>query len=175
MSPTMLAIADYFVASNVVVTGDVVLGTGVNLWFNTVIRGDLAKITLSPRVNIQDGCILHTDFGADLLLETGVVLGHGVILHGTRVGRDTLIGMGATVLSGTDLGEECLVAAGSLVTENKKFPPRSLIMGVPGKVVRQVTDEELQRTRRINAHYFEMAQKYVRGMFPAPWLKTNLS
>jgi carbonic anhydrase/acetyltransferase-like protein (isoleucine patch superfamily) len=171
MHATMRAIKDYYVASTAVVTGDVLLGPGVNLWFNTIVRGDLATITFEPRVNIQDGCIVHTDTDAPLTLEAGVVVGHGAILHGTRIGADTLIGMGATLLSGCDIGAECLIAAGTLVTEGRRIPPRSVVMGMPGKVVRAITAEELERTRIICAHYLEMAQRYVRGAYPPPWTR----
>jgi carbonic anhydrase/acetyltransferase-like protein (isoleucine patch superfamily) len=169
MNIGMQAINDFYVASNAIVTGDVVLHPGVNLWFNVVIRGDLATITLEPRVNIQDGTIIHTDTDAPMTIGEGVVVGHRAILHGTKIGRDSLIGMGATLLSGCEIGEECLIAAGSLVTEGKRIPPRSVVMGTPGKVVRAVSDEELARTRMIFAHYLEMAQRYVRGAYPPPW------
>lgn len=171
MIASMQAIRDYYVASTAVVLGNVALGPGANVWFNTVVRGDLASIMLGPRVNLQDGCIVHTDSDAPMAVEEGVVVGHGAILHGGRVGRDTLIGMGAKLLTGCEVGEECLVAAGTLVTEGRRIPPRSVVMGVPGKVVRAVTDEELARTHRICAHYLEMAQRYVRGAYPPPWLR----
>jgi len=171
MTATMLAIKDYYVATTAVVTGNVVLGPGVNLWFNTIIRGDLAIITLEPRVNIQDGCIIHTDTDAPLTIAEGVVIGHGAIVHGTRIGRDSLIGMGAKLLPGCEIGDECLIAAGTLVTEGRRIPPRSVVMGVPGKVVRPIKDEELERTHMICAHYLEMAQRYVRGAYPPPWTR----
>jgi carbonic anhydrase/acetyltransferase-like protein (isoleucine patch superfamily) len=165
----MQAIRDYYVARGAVVTGDVVLSAGVNLWYGTVVRGDLATITLGPRVNVQDGCILHTDHGEPQVIEQGVVVGHRAVLHGRRIGRDTLIGMGALLLSGCEIGEECLIAAGTLITERRRIPPRSVVMGVPGKVVREVTAEELALTQRISASYLELAQRYVRGAFPPPW------
>lgn len=171
MHATILAIHDYFVASNALVRGDVVCGAGVNLWFGCILRGDLATITLGPRVNLQDGCIVHTDTDAPMTVDEGVVVGHAAILHGKRIGRDTLIGMGARLLGGCDIGEECVIAAGSLVPEGRTIPPRSVVMGVPGKVVRVIKPEELARTREISAHYLEMAQRYVRGEFPPPWLK----
>ena len=167
---SMHAIRDFYVAGTAVVTGNVVLGPGVNVWFGTVIRGDIAQITLGPRVNLQDGCIVHTDTDAPQVIEEGVVAGHGAILHGTRIGRDTLIGMGATLLSGSEIGPECVIAAGTVVTEGRRIPPRSVVMGVPGKVVREATAEELERTRRICSHYLELARRYAGGAFPAPWL-----
>lgn len=171
MSATIEAIRDFYIATTAVVVGNVDLGPGANVWFNTVIRGDLARITLGARVNLQDGSIVHTDSDAPMWIEDGVVVGHGAILHGARVGRDTLIGMGAKLLSGCELGEECVVAAGALVTQGRRIPPRSVVMGVPGRVVRAATDDDLRRTREICAHYLEMAQRYVRGAYPPPWLR----
>jgi carbonic anhydrase/acetyltransferase-like protein (isoleucine patch superfamily) len=165
----MRAIDGVYVADGVIVVGDVVLAPGVNLWYGTVIRGDLARITLGARVNIQDGCVLHTDLNAPLELGEGVVVGHRAVLHGRSVGRETLIGMGALLLSGSEVGEECLIAAGTLVTEKRRIPPRSVVMGVPGRVVREVTDDDLRRTRAIGANYLELAQRYVHGAFPPPW------
>jgi carbonic anhydrase/acetyltransferase-like protein (isoleucine patch superfamily) len=165
------AIHDYYIAPGVVVLGDVVLGAGVNIWFGSVIRADLSRITLAPRVNLQDGCILHSDHGAPLVVEEGVVAGHGAILHGVRVGRGTLVGIGARLLPGSEVGEECIIAAGSVVTQGRRVPARSVVMGIPGKVVREVTEEELRHTKEINAHYLELAQRYVRGAYPPPWTR----
>lgn len=165
----MHRIGDYYIAAGAVVTGDVVLATGVNVWYGCVLRGDLARITVGPRVNVQDGSIIHTDTGAPQTIEEGVVVGHRALLHGCRIGRDTLIGMGAILLSGTEIGAECVIAAGTLITERRRIPPRSVVMGVPGKVVREVTDDDLRRTLTISAHYLEMAQRYVSGAFPPPW------
>ena len=165
---TMQAIRDYYIASTAVVAGNVTMGPGVNVWFNSVIRGDLATITIGSRVNFQDGCIVHTDTDAPMVIEDGVVIGHGAIVHGARVGRESLIGMGAKLLGGSEIGEECLVAAGALVTEGKRIPPRSVVMGMPAKVIRSITPEELERTRVICVHYLEMAQRYVRGGYPPP-------
>src|SRR5205823_3487342 len=151
--------------------GDVVLAAGVNIWYGCVLRGDLARITLGPRVNIQDGCIVHTDTEAPQDVEEGVVVGHGAILHGRRIGRHSLIGIGARLLTGCEIGEECLIAAGALVTENRRIPPRSVVMGVPGKVVREITAEELARTHAICASYLELAQRYARGGYPPPWTR----
>ena len=167
----MRAISDYYVAPDAMVTGDVVLSAGVNVWFGTVVRGDLARITLGPRVNIQDGCIVHTDYNSPQEIEEGVVVGHRAVLHGKRVGRDTLIGMGALLLTDCEIGSECLIAAGTLITEGRRIPPRSVVMGVPGKVVREITAEELAHTQRIAASYLELAQRYARNAFPPPWTR----
>jgi carbonic anhydrase/acetyltransferase-like protein (isoleucine patch superfamily) len=165
----MRAIRDYYVAANATVSGDVVLSAGVNIWFGSVLRGDLARITLGPRVNLQDGCIVHTDYDKPQVMDEGVVVGHRAVLHGSWIGRDTLVGMGALLLSGCEIGEECVIAAGTLITEKRRIPPRSLVMGVPGRVVRAVSDEDLRRTHAISAHYLELAQRYAHGAFLAPW------
>jgi carbonic anhydrase/acetyltransferase-like protein (isoleucine patch superfamily) len=167
----MQLIHDYYVASNAVVTGDVVLAAGVNIWFGAVLRGDLARITLGERVNLQDGCIVHTDYGEPLLVEAGTVVGHRAVLHGRFIGHDTLVGMGAMLLAGCEVGAESLIAAGALVSEKRRIPPRSLVMGVPGRVVRAVTDDDLRRTQAIAANYLELAQRYARGAFPPPWTR----
>jgi carbonic anhydrase/acetyltransferase-like protein (isoleucine patch superfamily) len=167
----MQPIQGYYIAPGAVVVGDVELAAGVNIWFGSVVRGDLARITLGPRANLQDGCIVHTDYEAPLTIEEGVVVGHGAILHGRRIGRDSLVGIGARLLSGCEVGAECLIAAGALVTEGRRIPDRSVVMGIPGKVVRAVTPEELERTRSICAHYLELAQRYARGAYPPPWTR----
>jgi carbonic anhydrase/acetyltransferase-like protein (isoleucine patch superfamily) len=167
----MRAILDFYLAPDAVVTGDVVLSPGVNIWYHSVIRGDIAKIVLGPRVNIQDGCVIHADYDEPQMIEEGVVAGHGAILHGRSIGKDSLIGIGARLLSGSEVGAECLIAAGSVVTEGRRIPPRSVVMGIPGRVMREVTEEELERTRQINAHYLELAQRYARGAYPPPWTR----
>ena len=167
----MQSIQGFYIARGVEVTGDVVLSPGVNIWFGCILRGDVAKITLGPRVNLQDGCIVHADYDTPQVIEEGVVVGHAAVLHGKRIGRDTLIGIGARLLAGSEVGEECVVAAGTVVTENRRIPPRSVVMGIPGKIIREATPEEIERTRSINAHYLELAQQYAKGAFPAPWTR----
>jgi carbonic anhydrase/acetyltransferase-like protein (isoleucine patch superfamily) len=158
--------APLFLASTAIVTGDVACGTGVNIWFSAVVRGDVAPIILGDNVNLQDGVIVHCDYGFPNVIEAGVVVGHAAVLHGIRIGRDTLIGIGAKLLSGTDIGEESVIAAGAVVPPGMKVPPRSLVMGVPGKVVRTVTDDEAARTRMLCLRYQEMARRYRSGEFP---------
>jgi carbonic anhydrase/acetyltransferase-like protein (isoleucine patch superfamily) len=163
--PLMRRMGDVYIAHNAVVVGDVVLGPGVNLWFGVVLRGDIGRITLGPRVNLQDGVIVHTDYDGANDVEEGVVAGHGAILHGRRIGRGCLIGMGATVLSRSEIGLECIVAAGCVVPEGMIVPPRSLLAGVPGKVIKSVTEEQIAEIRRINDHYLENAGRFARGDF----------
>ncbi len=169
----MQQIHGYYLAPGAVVTGDVVLAAGVNIWFGSVLRGDLARITLGPRVNLQDGCIVHPDHDEPQEIEEGVVVGHRAVLHGRSIGRDTLVGMGALLLTGSEVGPECVIAAGALVTQGRRIPPRSLVMGVPGRVVREVTADDLRRTRSIAASYLELAQRYARGAFPPPWAASS--
>ncbi len=152
-----------FVADSALVTGDVFMAEGVNLWPLVIIRGDIGSIRLGKRVNLQDGTIVHTDFGVQMEIEDEVVVGHRATLHGKRIGRGSLIGMGATLLNGSDIGEECLVAAGTLVPENRVIPPRSVVRGLPARMVREVTDAEIAHIRRINQSYFELAGKYAAG------------
>jgi carbonic anhydrase/acetyltransferase-like protein (isoleucine patch superfamily) len=165
----MRAIKDYYVAANAVVTGDVVFGPGANVWFGCVLRGDLARITLGPRANLQDGVIVHVDTDEPQIIGEGVVVGHAAMLHGRSIGPDTLIGIGARLLQRCEIGEQCLIAAGTVITEGKRIPPRSVVMGIPGRVAREITSEEVERTRRICAHYLEMAGRYAAGAFPPPW------
>src|SRR5207253_7594862 len=134
-------------------------------WFGVVVRGDLARITFGAGANLQDGVIVHTDTAAPQDVEEDVVVGHRAILHGRRIGANTLIGMGAILLSGSEIGPECLIAAGTLSPEGRKVPPRSVVMGMPGKVIRPTSAEDLARTKRICAHYQELAQRHAAGAF----------
>ncbi len=159
-----------FLAPTAVITGEVTCGAGVNIWYGAVIRGDVAPITLAENVNLQDGAIVHCDFGYPQAIEPGVVVGHAAVLHGVRVGSDSLIGIGAKLLSGSEIGEECVIAAGALVPPGMKVPPRSVVMGIPGKVVRAATTEEIARTRTINERYREMARLYSTRTFHPLWV-----
>jgi carbonic anhydrase/acetyltransferase-like protein (isoleucine patch superfamily) len=167
----MQNIQGFYIAPGAVVVGDVVMAPGVNIWFGSIIRGDLARISLGARLNVQDGCVIHTDADQPQDIAEGVVIGHGAILHGRRIGRDTLVGIGARLLTGCEIGEECLIAAGSVITERRRIPPRSVVMGVPGRIVREITAQDLEKTRNINAHYLELAQRYARGAYPPPWTR----
>lgn len=146
-----------FVAPGATVVGDVRCGAGVNVWYGAVVRGDVAPIILGDHVNLQDGVIVHCDFDVPNELEAGVVAGHAAILHGKRVGRDTLVGMRATLLGGTVIGEECIIAAGAVVPPGMIVPPRSVVMGIPGKIVRAARPDEIEQTRIINRRYRELA------------------
>lgn len=150
-------------ADTAVVTADVRAAAGVNVWFGAVVRGDVAPITLGENVNLQDGVIVHCDYDVPQVIEAGVVAGHAAVLHGVRIGADTLVGVGAKVLSGCEVGAGCVIAAGAVLPPGSVIPPRSVVMGIPGKVVRAVTDEELERTRSICRRYRMLAERYVAG------------
>lgn len=165
----MREVSGVYIADGVVVTGDVVLEHGVNLWPGVIIRGDVAKITLREKVNIQDGSVVHCEFDVPQVIEPGVVVGHAAVLHGKTIGADTLIGIGARLLNRCEIGAECIIAAGAVVLEGAVIPPRSLVVGIPGKVVRRVTDEEVARTKMLCERYQEMSRRYVAGTIPRPY------
>ena len=152
--------ATAYVADGAQIIGDVVLGSGASVWFNAVLRGDTERITIGAGSNVQDGAILHADPGFPCSIGSGVVTGHGAILHGCQIGDDCLIGMGAIVLNGARVGSGSIVAAGALVPEGKEFPPHTLIVGVPARVVREVTAEDRERIAAGARHYQERASIY---------------
>jgi carbonic anhydrase/acetyltransferase-like protein (isoleucine patch superfamily) len=155
-------------AHNATVTGEVAIGAESSIWFNAVIRGDVAPITIGRRVNVQDNAVIHCDTGVPNIIEDDVVIGHGAIVHGKFVGRGSLIGMAATLLSRTVVGTECLIAAGAVVPPDLVVPDHHVVMGVPGKIVRPIKDEELAYMRWLTTHYVELAKKYLTGAFGEP-------
>lgn len=152
--------ATAYVADGARVIGDVVLGPAASVWFNAVLRGDTERIAIGAGSNIQDGAIVHADPGFPCTVGANVVTGHGAILHGCEIGDDCLIGMGAIVLNGATIGPGSIVAAGALVPEGKAFPARSLIMGVPARVVRETTEQDLAQIASGANHYQERARVY---------------
>ena len=157
-----------FLAYNATVTGDVRLGSEASVWFGAVVRGDVAPVTIGRRVNIQDGAVVHCDTGFANLIEDDVTIGHRAVVHGERVGRGTLVGMGAVVLGHTDVGEECLIAAGAVVTPGVKIPDRSLVLGVPAQIARPVNEKELEYLRWLSRRYVELVKRYQSGEFGEP-------
>jgi len=150
---------------NCTIVGDVKMGRQSSVWFNTVIRGDVAPITIGSRVNVQDQAVIHCDTGVPNIIEDDVVIGHSAIVHGQFVGRGSLIGMAATLLSRTVIGNECLIAAGAVVAPDTVIPDRHLVVGVPAKIIRPLNDEDLKYIRWLANHYVELAQKYIAGAF----------
>lgn len=154
-----------FKANSAVITGDVTIGELCSFWFNAVVRGDVAPITIGRRTNVQDGAVIHCDSDVPSIIGDDVVIGHGAIVHGAQVGNRCLIGMGATVLSQTKLGDDCFVAAGAVVPPGLVVPNGMMVMGVPGRIVRPVKETEIEYMRWLVPHYIELAQRYVRGEF----------
>lgn len=148
--------------------GDVRLGPRASVWFGAIIRADNTPIILGEETNFQDGAIGHSDPGAPLTIGARVTVGHQAILHGCTVADDCLIGMGAKVLNGAFLGPECLVGAGALITEGKRFEEGGLIVGVPARLVRPLTDAEKAGLRLSAAHYAEKAARYAAGLRAHP-------
>jgi len=153
----------YLKAHNATLTGDLTIGEDASFWFNAVVRGDVAPITIGARTNVQDGVVIHCDTDVPNVIGDNVTIGHNAIVHGATVGNGTIIGMGATVLSQTKIGEECFIAAGAVVPPGLVVPDRMMVMGVPGKIVRPVKEKELEYMRWLTGHYVELAQKYARG------------
>lgn len=156
--------ADNFVAPNAAVIGSVVFGRNANVWWSVTIRGDNDVITLGENVNVQDNSVIHTDGGVQVTLERNVSVGHLVMLHGCTVRENSLIGIGAIVLNRAVVGKNCLVGAGALVPEGKVIPDGSLVLGVPGRVVRQLTPDEIAMNTWIAEHYVERSERYRKGL-----------
>ncbi|WP_174734929.1 gamma carbonic anhydrase family protein [Mesobacillus harenae] len=149
-----------FIADYVTITGDVKIGDHSSVWFNTVIRGDVGPAVIGKRVNIQDNSILHQSPGNPVILEDEVSIGHQVILHSCKIRKKALIGMGSIILDKAEIGEGAFIGAGSLVPQGKKIPPNTLAFGRPAKVIRELTDEDIQDMERITREYAEKAQYY---------------
>ena len=151
-----------FIAENAVVIGDVEIGDDSSIWYGTVVRGDVFHIRIGARTNIQDNCTLHVTTDTwPVIIEDDVTIGHGVIAHGCTIRRGSLVGMGSRVLDGAEIGEEALVGAGALVTEGMKIPPRTLAIGFPAKVKRELTAEELERLRTSAPGYVRYKDIYL--------------
>jgi carbonic anhydrase/acetyltransferase-like protein (isoleucine patch superfamily) len=155
---------EHFVADNAAVIGSVVLRAHASVWWNVTIRGDNDVITLGENVNVQDGAVIHTDGGIPVELARNVSVGHLVMLHGCAIGENSLVGIGAIILNRAAIGKNCLVGAGAMVTEGKSIPDGSLVLGVPGRVVRALTPEEIAMNTWIAEHYVERAARYRQGL-----------
>ena len=149
-----------WVAPGARVIGAVHLGEESSVWYGAVLRGDTEPIRIGARTNVQDGCVLHADPGYPAIVGDDCVVGHNAIVHGCQIERGCLIGMGATILNGAKIGEGSIVAAGALVAENKQFPPHSLIVGMPAKAVKEVTEEQAQSIAHGVHEYVERAASH---------------
>jgi len=167
--PTRLRIdPTAFIAESCVLRGDVSVGAGSSLWFHTVARGDIAPVRIGERSNVQDGCVLHVDVGCPVEIGNDVTLGHGAIVHGARIADEVLIAMRATILSGAVIGRHCIVGAGAVVIENAVIPEGSLVLGIPGKVVRKLKPEEIERVLENARSYVAHAEAYRSGRVRPP-------
>lgn len=155
-----LRAASAWIAPTATVVGNVHLGEQSSVWFGAVIRGDCESVSIGPRTNVQDLACLHADPGLPCVVGANVTIGHAAIVHGATVEDDCLIGIRATVLNGARIGHGSLIGASALVTENAVIPPNSLVLGVPGKVVRQLTPDDIQRIRRGSQHYVDAAAAF---------------
>ena len=153
-----------WVADSASVVGKVRLAEGASVWFGAILRGDTEWLHVGRGSNVQDGSVLHTDAGIELVLGENVTVGHQVMLHGCTIGDHSLIGIQSVVLNGARIGRNCLVGAGSLVTEGKEFPDGSLIMGSPAKVVRPLTPEQIERLAWSARHYQDNARRFAAGL-----------
>ena len=149
-----------WVASNSVIIGKVELKKDSNIWFNVTLRGDVEPITVGEGSNVQDGSVVHSDPGCPVIIGKNVTIGHLVMLHGCVIEDDCLIGIGSTILNKAKIGKNSIIGANALVTENKVIPERSLVLGSPGKIIRQVTDEEIKSIKENAEHYVANYKKY---------------
>lgn len=149
-----------YVAEGAKIIGDVQVGLDSSIWFNAVLRGDLAPIIIGSGCNIQDGTVGHVNKNQPLIVSDDVSVGHAAVIHGCSIGKGTLIGMGAIILNGAEIGEYALVGAGSIVTENKKIPPYTLSLGSPARVVRELTDDDLKRMVLTAQGYVTKGKEY---------------
>ncbi|MEX3315395.1 gamma carbonic anhydrase family protein [Sulfitobacter sp. PS-8MA] len=157
---------DAWVAPDANIIGKVTLGPAASVWFGSTLRGDNERITVGRGSNVQENCVFHTDMGYPLTVGEDCTIGHKVMLHGCTIGDNSLIGMGATVLNGAKIGKNCLIGAGALITENKVIPDGSLVMGVPGKVVRKLDEAAIQALTASAKHYAENASRFRRDLEP---------
>ncbi|MEZ5962379.1 MAG: gamma carbonic anhydrase family protein [Planctomycetota bacterium] len=149
------------VADNAAVMGEVRLGRNTSVWFGVTLRGDDSSIEIGDDSNVQDNTCVHVDLDAPLRVGRGVTIGHGVIVHGVEIGDYALVGMGAVLLSGCRIGEYSIIGAGAVVPENVVIPPRSVVLGVPGRIKRQVTEAEMEENRWRARHYVARAESYL--------------
>ena len=154
-----------WVAPNAVIIGDVTLEKNSSIWFNATLRGDIENIHIGEGSNVQDGSVLHTDPGYPLKIGKNVTIGHMVMLHGCEVGDNSLVGIGAVVLNNVKVGKNCIIGSKSLLTENKIIPDNSLVMGSPGKIIRNVTSEEVKKIYDNAVRYQQNWKKYSKSIF----------
>lgn len=155
---------DHFIADTAVVIGSVVLENNASIWFNTVVRGDNDLITIGEDSNVQDLSMLHTDVGFKLTIGKGVTVGHKVMLHGCTIGDYSLIGINSVILNGAKIGKNCLIGANTLIPEGKEIPDGSMVLGSPGKIVKELSDGQKKFLEMSAAHYVENFKRFKRDL-----------
>jgi carbonic anhydrase/acetyltransferase-like protein (isoleucine patch superfamily) len=155
---------EYWIAPTAAVMGNVILKKNASVWWGATLRGDNDPIVIGENSNIQDGSVLHTDHGSPLTIGRDVTVGHLVMLHGCTIGDGSLVGIGSIILNGARIGKNCLIGANSLIPEGKEIPDNSLVMGAPGKVVRELSPEHAARVAMGAAHYVENWKRYRREL-----------
>ena len=168
LTPELPPAGEYWIAPDAYLIGRVSLARDASVWFGAVLRGDNELIEVGEGTNIQEHSVLHTDAGVPFKLGRGCTVGHRALLHGCIVGDNCLIGIGATILNNVTIGENCLIGAHTLLTEGKSIPAGSLVMGAPGKVVRALSPEEIERIRWSAQHYIENFRKFQKALSAAP-------
>ena len=153
-----------WIAPTAVLVGDVVVGPESGIWFGVVARGDIETITIGARTNVQENCVLHTDTGYPLVVGDNCTIGHSAIIHGCSIGDNTLVGMGATVLNGARIGKNCLIGAHALITEGKEIPDNSMVVGAPGRVIRQINEAGVRDLAASAERYVKNARRFAAGM-----------
>jgi carbonic anhydrase/acetyltransferase-like protein (isoleucine patch superfamily) len=157
---------DYYIAPGAIVIGSVVLEPNVSIWFNCVVRGDDDTITIGENSQLQDGCVVHVDPGVPVTVGKGVSVGHMAMLHGCEIGDGTLIGIKSVILNGAKIGRNCLVGANTLVAEGKEIPDGSLVLGSPGRIVRQLSPGEIRDINSFSDWYVKQFKRYQAGLRP---------
>lgn len=150
-----------YVHDMALIIGDVVIGGGTNIWPFAVLRGDMERIIIGKNVSIQDGAILHTDYGFPVVIGDECIIAHRCVIHGCKIGNNSLIGIGAIILNGAEIGENCIVAAGALVPEGKRISNNSVVMGVPAKIVRELNEDDVKRIKKIIEDYKTIIKLYT--------------
>lgn len=166
IAPDVPEDGDFWVAQDANVIGKVRLGAGASVWFGATLRGDNELIDVGAGTNIQENCVLHTDMGSPLTIAAGCTVGHKALLHGCTIGEGTLVGMGASIMNGAIVGKNCLIGAGALITEGKVIPDGSLVMGAPGKVVRELTDAQIEAIKDSAVRYQANGARFRDGLRP---------
>ncbi len=162
VKPELPESGNYWIAGSAEVMGRVILKENASVWYGCVLRGDNDPIIVGENSNVQDLSVLHTDVGLPLTIGANVTVGHRVILHACTIGDDTLIGMGSTILNRAVIGKNCIIGANTLIAEGKEIPDNSLVMGSPGRVVKEVSPAQIQLIRMSAAHYVENWQRHRR-------------